>query len=95
MSDEQTTFLLLAVLYLVECCLIAGRNSLLFLPRPFGRFWQAQAAGKGLAVRHGVLAVLPPLTPRRPAVLSSPAPCCSILPESFTVRRAGKYGGRR
>lgn len=38
MSDEQTTFLLLAVLYLVECCLIAGRDSFLFLPRPFGRF---------------------------------------------------------
>lgn len=74
MSDEQTTYLLLAVLYLVECCLIAGRDSFLFLPRPFGRFWQVQAAGKGLAVRHGVLAVLPPLTPWRTVVLSSPPP---------------------
>lgn len=89
MSDEQTTFLLLAVLYLVECCLIAGRDSFLFLPRPFGRFWQVQAAGKGLAVRHGVLAVLPPLTPWRPAVLSSPAPLL-FHPSGIIHRETGR-----
>lgn len=89
MSDEQTTYLLLAVLYLVECCLIAGRDSFLFLPRPFGRFWQVQAAGKGLAVRHGVLAVLPPLTPWRTVVLSSPPPLL-FDPSGIIHRETGR-----
>lgn len=89
MSDEQTTYLLLAVLYLVECCLIAGRDSFLFLPQPFGRFWQVQAAGKGLAVRHGVLAVLPPLTPWRTVVLSSPAPLL-FDPSGIIHRETGR-----
>lgn len=89
MSDEQTTFLLLAVLYLVECCLIAGRGSFLFLSRPFGRLWQAQAAGKGLAVRHGVLAVLPPLAPWRLAVLSSPSPVL-FHPSGIIHRETGR-----
>lgn len=89
MSDEQTTYLLLAVLYLVECCLIAGRDSFLFLPRPFGRFWQVQAVGKGLAVRHGVLAVLPPLTPWRTVVLSSPPPLL-LDPSGIIHRETGR-----
>lgn len=89
MSDEQTTYLLLAVLYLLECCLIAGRNSFLFLPRPFGRSWQAQAVGNGLAVRHGILAVLPPLMPWRLAVLSSPAPFL-LHPSGIIHRETGR-----
>lgn len=89
MSDEQTTFLLLAVLYLVECCLIAGKDAVLFLPGPLGRCWRAQEAGKGMAIRHGFLVILPPLTPWRLAVLSAPCPLL-FHPAGIIHRETGR-----
>ncbi len=74
MRDDELTYFLLILLYLIECCRVAGKDTLLFLPDTFKRLWRMRRVDKGWAIKNGYVVVLPPLTPWRTGIFYSPSP---------------------
>src|SRR5262245_6201653 len=79
MSDGQTLFLILWLLYLSDCWIWLGKRSVLF-SSPWRRSWRVAFASQYFGTSEGGLALLNPLPPLGFVFLSSWSPI-SISPE--------------
>ena len=81
MGDTETLFLMLGIVYLMECCLPADKNALVFAPGPFAR---KARQGFSITLKSALLFL-------NPLPLFSRALVCELAPVSLCASGAALY----